>query len=114
MAEGVSGGSFVRLDNGAVTSRSIVGDIDIIFDISNDIDNTVDNDNDNFNDENDETLSFCPSNIEVEESLNKFRILPCSVLMVTLKMETLLNKERLQSLKWSVVSDYFQQLQLAN
>ena len=71
----VSAKSFIRLDHCAVTFRSIVGDIDIIFDISNDIDNTVNNDNYNFDDENDETLSFYPSNIEIEESLNTFHTL---------------------------------------
>ena len=105
--EDLSAESFITLDNEVITSAPIITDDVILSDIIDDADDDLEKD------EEDIPPPSRPSNREIEESLDKLRDLSLfsthgdEIQSLTLKLEVLLDKERLQNLQQRQVTDYF-------
>ena len=99
------------MDNEVITSAPIITDDVILSDIIDDADDLE-------KDEEDEDIPppSRPSNREIEESLDRLRDLSLfsthgdEIQSLTLKLEALLDKERLQNLQQRPVTDYFVKL----
>ena len=106
MQEDLSAESFITLDNEVITSAPIINDDVILSDIIDDADDDLEKDEDI-------PPPSRPSNREIEESLDKLRDLSLfsthgdEIQSLTLKLEALLDKERLQNLQQRQVTDYF-------
>ena len=100
------------MDNEVITSAPIITDDVILSDIIDDADDDLEKD------EEDEDIPppSRPSNREIEESLDKLRDLSLfsthgdEIQSLTLKLEALLDKERLQNLQQRPVTEYFVKL----
>ena len=99
--EELSAESFIGLDNDVVTSASIINDDDIVADILPDADD--DGDGEDVDGDVDGPLPPRSSYYECEEALDKLHNLSLfsshgdEIQSLTLKMEALLNKDRLES-----------------
>ena len=107
--EELSAESFITLDNEIITSATIITDDVILSDIIDDTDDDLEKDEE----AEDIPPPSRPSNREIEESLDNFRDLSLfstngdEIQSLTLKLEALLDKERLQNLQQRPVTDYF-------
>ena len=96
------------MDNEVITSAPIITDDVILSDIIDDADDDLEKD------EEDEDIPppSRPSNRQIEESLDKLRDLSLlrthgdEIQSLTLKLEALLDKERLHNLQQRPVTDY--------
>ena len=110
----LSAESFIGLDNDVVTSASIINDDDIVADILPDADD--DDDGEDVDRDVDVPPLQRPSYYECEEALDKLHNLSLfsshgeEIQSLTLKMEALMNKDRLESLQQRYVTDYFKKV----
>ena len=101
------------MDNEVITSAPIITDDVILSDI---IDDAYDDHLEKDEEDEDIPPPSRPSNREIEESLDKLRDLSLfsthgdEIQSLTLKLEALLDKERLQNLQQRPVTDYFVKL----
>ena len=97
-----------------MTSASIINDDDIVADILPDADD--DDDGEDVDGDVDVPPPQRPSYYECEEALDKLHNLSLfssygdEIQSLTLKMEALMNKDRLESLQQRYVTDYFKKL----